>query len=451
MLRPSYLSTALFELFFFLRLERKAPDEMTIQEAWRVAGTINEEIGMTDFIADAKRHAKLSGVRTLRIPDFSGKYPKLKEVEPEDLERLYPEEANKTSDPVSSSSEGGRGGKIDGDEEEVEKKVSRKGEEFSETASLGEEKRTMSTPEEREERRKKKPFEGEEQTEEEQGLLGQSCQREEEVERRRRENVRVEEGATDVCMSTGEVRGKKKGENSQKPSSLSSSSLPSSSTLPSPKLVEADHLERNLVDKSTEVYEGERIQREREGSRHIPSSSSSLQRKEANHLQGKRLSPLPPSSLSCSRESTPPKDERNPAMSIIGQLALATSRSTSPSSSRKKKGKGDLEFTEEERQAVLRDLREHALAAAKKSQRTGKQGGGGKEGRGKRGREEAWMSQVLLEAQEEEEEWKGKVQAGTDGWGCSLMHLLLLNSFISLLTVSLPSVPFLDGNLSIYL
>ncbi|PHJ20252.1 s1 rna binding domain-containing protein [Cystoisospora suis] len=405
------------------RLERKAPDEMTIQEAWRVAGTINEEIGMTDFIADAKRHAKLSGVRTLQIPDFSGKYPKLKEVEPEDLERLYPEEATKISDSISSSSVEEEEGHGREKEEEVEKKLSRKGKESSETVSLGEEKRPMRTGKDTEEKRRKKRFEGEEEAEDEQGLIDQSYQSEEEVERRRM-NGRLEERTTDVCMSIDKLNDKEKGdlneEVSQKPSSISSSSslpsssVPSSSSLASSKLVQAAHVERNLLGKSREGGKEERIQREREEEpQHVSSSCLSLKRKEAN-LQGKPLSPLPPSSLSSSRDLSPSKDERNPAMSIIGQLALATSRSTSPSSSRKKKRKEDVEFTEEERQAVLRDLREHALAAAKKSQRTGKRGGGGEgeAGRGRRGREEAWMSQVLLEAQEEEEEWKEKVQAG---------------------------------------
>lgn len=444
-------------LSFCFRLERKAPDEMSIQEAWRVAGTVNEEVGMTDFVADAQRHARLSGVRTLQIPDFSGKYPKLKEVEPEDLGRLYPE--------------------FSLEKEDENQKMPRTG--ASSEGNSTDEDRGLKLPERRRDatgkRRLSKDGEEEDDREKEERLLD-SRSREERIEKGKRPSILKTSDGEDSCIAVNEQTvGKEETEDlaprklqASCSSSASSSSIPpfsspsflsagqtprlaarytlpsvsstSSSSFLSP-LTGGKDTEEARVDGSEEAFRRKRTRRESIGAQKQLLGRASPEEQKEEDLQEKHLS-----SLQRLPREKPLRSERNPAMRVIRELALATSSRAASSSSLAKAGPGprggeassgvslpsaetrtlkkkknrksgeDFEFTEEERQAVLRDLREHALAAAKKIQRTG-------EGEGKRGREEAWMTQVLLEAQEEEEEWKEKVAAGLS------IHLSLLSSF----------------------
>ncbi|PFH38376.1 S1 RNA binding domain-containing protein [Besnoitia besnoiti] len=461
------------------RLQRKAPDEMSVHDAWRLAATIKEEVELKDLVADAKAHARMSGVSTLQIPDFSGRYPKVKEIEPEELEAFYPgvvsseaESEASQGEPVGDAeakqeteakNDGGEGGGRDGaarpegpEATEVESAscsgVEREG---AQAAQEGEVWERLEEGTSNEKGRRRPPETGEAvedsrraaareetpaRTSVSEGSKWSAEEAAQEAERIRdvyegdffgrafekmklRTERELQARATQPRVSPPAREGGEEEPDAHEedtpagiapctPTSLhdetasiraedeegeSARSLgPAAEEAETPERAAEGDKERDAQDKRSDA----------EARQKAEIQTKKDMRREETDLQGDKPLPVPPS-----------PDEfvnvgKSSALRVLRDLALATSRSTGASSGsgEKKKRKKDVDFTEEERQSVLRDLRMHALEAVKQIQKKPeKKVKGGKNSRAK---QEAWAAQAVLEAEEEAEEWREKVKAG---------------------------------------
>ncbi|KYF48981.1 S1 RNA binding domain-containing protein, partial [Toxoplasma gondii ARI] len=427
------------------RLERKAPDEMSTQDAWRLAATVDEEIGLKDLVDDARKHAKLSGVRTLQLPDFSGRYPRVREVEPEDLEQFYPGVLT----PEESAAAGSEtpGGKLEGAADACVREDLResglRGDIWTDkTGSNREEAPTGQATESQTDGQKvgekdgaaarraqsrRLPSRAEERKED-----SEDVQREPENDPRKGDNERTDREGTAREAEDRERRereaddGEKEGdffdrafEKMRRRTEMKLREEAIRAGEPRENLwtgrsrtevedgTEADASCRQALNEPQERGEKEEKGEEAEmGERKGREDVEGVQRREGEQ----RAEANDAKQRADQREETIglPAPEafvnvgKNPALRVLRDLALSTSR--------QRPAKKEDDFTEEEREAVLRDLRMHAIEAFQKMQRRpAKKKRGGKN---RREREEAWANQVFLEAEAEEEEWREKVKAG---------------------------------------
>ncbi|CBZ55830.1 putative GTPase regulator [Neospora caninum Liverpool] len=430
------------------RLQRKAPDEMSIQDAWRLASTIDEEIGLKDLVADARKHAQMSGVRTLQLPDFSGRYPKMKEVEPEELDQFYPGVLSESSDEAAkdrvneeaeeNQEEDGGGGPAwtaereesrgEGNEETNRVDNEQRGREGAqETGDVKAEETAGDEQKEKDERLPEEMRGGDQhrqfgsEGERRERLAG--LERDWRMESRRHETERRTEDKeqgdffgralekmrlrTELKLKEEATRGQQ-----QRQERLWMPHTPSEEveegTVADANCMQASQEERG--ERGGIEQRGEKAEtREKketgtgysEGSDHRGEAEppkTEAEEGDANAGEKKGEMPVPPA-----------PDEfvnvgKNPALRVLRDLALATSRQA-PASKKKER-----DFTDEERAAVLKDLRMHAIEGFKQMQKQpARKTKGGKD---KRKKQEAWANQVFLEAEEEEDDWRDKVKAG---------------------------------------
>ncbi|KEP59917.1 UNVERIFIED_CONTAM: S1 RNA binding domain-containing protein [Hammondia hammondi] len=418
------------------RLERKAPDEMSVHDAWRLAATVDEEIGLKDLVDDARKHAQLSGVRTLQLPDFSGRYPKVKEVEPEDLEQFYPgvltpEESAKAG---SEKPGGEREGNVDACAREDLRESGLRGNTCRDKTGRSREEAPTAQATERQKDDQKEVGEKEEAAarraqgrrlpsrEEERKEGSEDVQREMEndlrkgdqertdKERGAREAVDREEGdffdrafekmrrRTEVKLREEAIRAGEPRENLWTGSSRTEAE---DGTEADANCRQALNEAQERGEKDAKGEQGEReAQKGREDVEGVQRREGEPQRAEADGA--KQRAEKREETIGLPAPEAFVNVGKNPALRVLRDLALSTSRQTP--------AKKEDDFSEEEREAVLRDLRMHALEAFQKMhRRPAKQGRGGKS---QREREEAWENQVFLEAEAEEEEWREKVKAG---------------------------------------